>query len=110
MRRAPYSRGNRLTKPFSFIDVRYGSRIVAAAPRAIWLPPAGAPSPTPCFRLSSFARLILFDKRGTGLSHRNVGFPTLDDRRKICTRSWMRWGRGGQRRSAPPKVAQTQSM
>lgn len=31
-------------------------------------------------RLSSFARLILFDKRGTGLSDRNVGFPTLDDR------------------------------
>jgi pimeloyl-ACP methyl ester carboxylesterase len=31
-------------------------------------------------RLSSFARLILFDKRGTGLSDRNVGFPTLEDR------------------------------
>lgn len=31
-------------------------------------------------RLSSFGRLILFDKRGTGLSDRNVGFPTLDDR------------------------------
>ena len=31
-------------------------------------------------RLTSFARLILFDKRGTGLSDRNVGFPTLDDR------------------------------
>lgn len=31
-------------------------------------------------RLSAFARLILFDKRGTGLSDRNVGFPTLDDR------------------------------
>jgi pimeloyl-ACP methyl ester carboxylesterase len=31
-------------------------------------------------RLSSFSRLILFDKRGTGLSDRNVGFPTLDER------------------------------
>ena len=31
-------------------------------------------------RLSGFARLILFDKRGTGLSDRNVGFPTLEDR------------------------------
>lgn len=31
-------------------------------------------------RLSSFSRLILFDKRGTGLSDRNVGFPTLEDR------------------------------
>ncbi|WP_455270852.1 alpha/beta fold hydrolase [Rhizobium herbae] len=28
-------------------------------------------------RLSAFARLILFDKHGTGLSDRNVGFPTL---------------------------------
>jgi len=25
-------------------------------------------------RLSAFSRLILFDKRGTGLSDRNVGF------------------------------------
>ena len=31
-------------------------------------------------RLSRFARLILFDKRGTGLSDRNVGFPTLEQR------------------------------
>lgn len=31
-------------------------------------------------RLSSFARLILFDKRGTGLSDPVVGAPTLDDR------------------------------
>ncbi len=33
-----------------------------------------------CERLSSFARLILFDKRGTGLSDRDVGFPTLEQR------------------------------
>jgi pimeloyl-ACP methyl ester carboxylesterase len=31
-------------------------------------------------RLSAFSRLILFDKRGTGLSDRNVGFPTLEQR------------------------------
>lgn len=31
-------------------------------------------------RLSGFARVILFDKRGTGLSDRNVGFPTLEQR------------------------------
>jgi pimeloyl-ACP methyl ester carboxylesterase len=31
-------------------------------------------------RLSSFARLIRFDKRGTGLSDRNVGLPDLEAR------------------------------
>jgi pimeloyl-ACP methyl ester carboxylesterase len=31
-------------------------------------------------RLASFSRLILFDKRGTGLSDRDVGLPTLEDR------------------------------
>jgi pimeloyl-ACP methyl ester carboxylesterase len=31
-------------------------------------------------RLAAFSRLILFDKRGTGLSDRDVGYPTLDDR------------------------------
>jgi pimeloyl-ACP methyl ester carboxylesterase len=31
-------------------------------------------------RLATFSRLILFDKRGTGLSDREVGFPTLEDR------------------------------
>lgn len=30
--------------------------------------------------LESFARLIRFDKRGTGLSDRSVGFPTMDER------------------------------
>ena len=30
--------------------------------------------------LSSFCRLILFDKRGTGMSDREVGFPTLEQR------------------------------
>src|SRR5262249_47403826 len=31
-------------------------------------------------RLAAFARVILFDKRGTGASDRDVGYPTLDDR------------------------------
>lgn len=31
-------------------------------------------------RLAAFARLIMFDKRGTGLSDRTVGVPTLEER------------------------------
>src|SRR5215470_1712506 len=31
-------------------------------------------------RLGSFARVIMFDKRGTGMSDRDVGFPTLEER------------------------------
>jgi pimeloyl-ACP methyl ester carboxylesterase/class 3 adenylate cyclase len=31
-------------------------------------------------RLAAFSRLILFDKRGTGMSDRNVGAPTLEER------------------------------
>jgi class 3 adenylate cyclase len=31
-------------------------------------------------RLASFARVIMFDKRGTGMSDRDVGFPTLEER------------------------------
>ena len=31
-------------------------------------------------RLGSFARFVHFDKRGTGLSDRSVGVPTLDER------------------------------
>jgi pimeloyl-ACP methyl ester carboxylesterase/DNA-binding CsgD family transcriptional regulator len=31
-------------------------------------------------RLASFSRLILFDKRGTGLSDRTIGLPTLEER------------------------------
>jgi pimeloyl-ACP methyl ester carboxylesterase len=31
-------------------------------------------------RLASFSRLIAFDKRGMGLSDRNVGAPTLEER------------------------------
>src|SRR5215203_423155 len=31
-------------------------------------------------RLASFSRLMIFDKRGMGLSDRNVGAPTLEER------------------------------
>lgn len=31
-------------------------------------------------RLAAFARVVLFDKRGTGASDRDGGYPTLDDR------------------------------
>ena len=31
-------------------------------------------------RLGSFSRLIRFDKRGTGMSDRSIGYPTLEDR------------------------------
>ncbi len=31
-------------------------------------------------KLSRFSRVIFFDKRGTGLSERNVGYPTLEQR------------------------------
>jgi len=31
-------------------------------------------------RLASFTRLIMFDKRGTGMSDRDVGLPTLEER------------------------------
>lgn len=33
-----------------------------------------------CYRLASFSRLILFDKRGTGLSDRPAGIATLEER------------------------------
>mgnify|MGYP001814093885 CR=1 FL=1 len=31
-------------------------------------------------KLGKIARVVLFDKRGTGLSHRVVDFPTLEER------------------------------
>jgi pimeloyl-ACP methyl ester carboxylesterase len=33
-----------------------------------------------CERMASFARLVRFDKRGTGLSDRPTGIPTPDER------------------------------
>ena len=44
---------------------------------AMWADP---PRRRFCERLASFSRLILFDKRGTGLSDRGGGFPTLETR------------------------------
>ena len=42
-------------------------------------------------RLASFSRLILFDKRGTGLSDRVPrALPTLEERWTTCARSWTR--------------------
>ena len=38
------------------------------------------PSATLYRRIASFARLIIFDKRGTGLSDRNCGIPSLEER------------------------------
>ena len=43
-------------------------------------------------RLASFSRLVIFDKRGVGLSDRNVGAPTLearmDDVRAVMDAAW----------------------
>ncbi len=36
-------------------------------------------------KLGRFCRLIVFDKRGTGLSERSVGFPTLEQRTEDIT-------------------------
>ena len=36
-------------------------------------------------KLSRFCRVLFFDKRGTGLSERNVGFPTLEQRTEDIT-------------------------
>lgn len=44
---------------------------------AVWMEPL---SETFMLSLAEFSRLILFDKRGTGLSDRNVGLPTLEER------------------------------
>jgi pimeloyl-ACP methyl ester carboxylesterase len=39
-------------------------------------------------RVASFSRLILFDKRGTGLSDPTPAVPTLEERWKTCMRCW----------------------
>ena len=36
-------------------------------------------------KLCRFCRLVFYDKRGTGLSERNVGFPTLEQRTEDIT-------------------------
>jgi len=41
-------------------------------------------------RLAAFSRLILFDKRGTGLSDRALGGRALKSAWTTCARSWTR--------------------
>ena len=50
--------------------------------------------------LGTFSRLIRMDKRGTGLSDRNVGLPTLEERM-----GWMRSARSARSCSAAPRAA-----
>lgn len=40
-------------------------------------------------RIASFARLIIFDKRGTGLSDRNCGIPSLENGSTMSARLWL---------------------
>ena len=55
-------------------------------------------------RLASFSRLILFDKRGTGLSDRVGDLPTLNSAWTTCARCSMRWARGAPCSSASPRA------
>jgi class 3 adenylate cyclase len=71
-------------------DVHVAYQVVGEAPIDLVLGFSGIsqlevmweePSWARTFRqIPEFARLILFDKRGVGLSDRNVGIPTLEDR------------------------------
>jgi pimeloyl-ACP methyl ester carboxylesterase len=56
-------------------------------------------------RLSSFSRLILFDKRGTGLSDRLGNLPTLEERMDTCAPLWTQSEVNGRRSSASLKAA-----
>ena len=56
-------------------------------------------------RLAAFSRLILFDKRGTGLSDRAVGLPPLEQRMDDVRAVWMRSARSAPRCSASPRAA-----
>jgi pimeloyl-ACP methyl ester carboxylesterase len=57
-------------------------------------------------RLASFSRLILFDKRGTGLSDRVApdNLPTLETGWTTCGPSWTRWAYSEPQWSGTPKV------
>lgn len=71
-------------------DVHVAYQVVGDGPiDLVWVP--GSASQMACLweepsvarfyrRLTSFSRLIMFDKRGTGLSDRTAGVPTLEDR------------------------------
>ena len=56
-------------------------------------------------RFAAFSRLILFDKRGTGLSDRTVGVPTLEERMDDVRAVRMRSARSAPQCSACPKAA-----
>ena len=59
-----------------------------------------------CREVAAFARLILFDKRGTGLSDRDHGVASLEDRMDdVLARCSTRRARAGRRCSAFPKAA-----
>ena len=57
-------------------------------------------------RLSSFCRLIRFDKRGTGLSDRTGPIPTIEDRMDTCGLSWTLPAQRAQHYMASPRVGQ----
>ena len=54
-------------------------------------------------RLSNYARVVTFDKRGQGLSDRISGAPSLEQR--ICAPSWTLWAPDALSCLASPKVA-----
>ena len=56
-------------------------------------------------RLASFSRLIVFDKRGTGMSDPATSPPTMDERMDDIRAVWMRRAHPGQRCSASRKGA-----
>lgn len=56
-------------------------------------------------RLASFSRLIRLDKRGTGMSDRVSGAPTLETRMDdVLAPSWMPWAPSAPRSSGCPKA------
>lgn len=70
-------------------DLHIAYQVLGEGPDLIWVPGWVShvehwwdhPRPASFMRrLASFTRLILFDKRGTGMSDRHGSLPTLDDR------------------------------
>jgi DNA-binding SARP family transcriptional activator/class 3 adenylate cyclase len=71
-------------------DLSIAYQVVGSGPDVVFVPGSisqvelgwEAPLPTSAIwrRLSRFARLVIFDKRGTGLSDRSAGVPTLEER------------------------------
>src|SRR5262249_41402336 len=55
-------------------------------------------------RLGSFCRVVLFDKRGTGLSDRVAHLPPMDERMETCAPSWTQSGLRELSSSASPRV------